>query len=101
MKRVELLEALALQGKTMRELSKLYSSIKLKNGNKPSADGVKVLRELHDVESEFDRTLNDLEGWWDKHLEISEEQKNELEEMMVSPEYANPVEITIGNVTFL
>ena len=70
MKRVELLEALFLQGKKMRDLQVLYISIRGKGiGGHDTAEGREVLEQIDVAEVHFDKMVMELDEWWEKHEE--------------------------------
>ncbi|HLO43893.1 MAG TPA: hypothetical protein VK175_06135 [Leadbetterella sp.] len=66
MKRVELLEALYLQGRLMRELQVYYFSLRKGAGRFPSPEARKVLADSKAAEMEFDRMVRELDEWWDE-----------------------------------
>lgn len=69
MKRVELLEALYLQGKLMRELQVRYFSLRKGGGRFSSPEAKKVLEQSKLEELKFDKMVKELDGWWEKHAE--------------------------------
>lgn len=74
MKRVELLEALYLQGKKMRELQVYYFSLRKGGGRFSSPEAKKVLEQSKLAELEFDKMVKELDEWWDASasLELTE-----------------------------
>lgn len=73
MKRVELLEALYLQGKKMRELQTYYFSLRKGGGRFSSPEAKKVLAQSKLEELQYDKMVKELDEWWDKHAESSSE----------------------------
>ena len=78
MKRVELLEALYLQGKKMRELQVYYFSLR-KGGGSPldfargdsSPEAKKVLAQSKLEELQYDKMVAELDEWWEKCEEFN------------------------------
>jgi hypothetical protein len=64
MKRVELLEALYLQGKKMRELQVYYFSLRKGGGRYSSPEAKKVLAQSKLEELQFDKMVKDLDEWY-------------------------------------
>lgn len=67
MKRVELLEALYLQGKKMRELQVYYFSLRKGGGRFRSPEAKKVLAQSKLEELQYDKMVKELDEWWEKH----------------------------------
>ncbi|MCP9763824.1 hypothetical protein [Lacihabitans soyangensis] len=81
MKRVELLEALYLQGRLMRELQVYYFSLRKGTGRFPSPEARKVLADSKAAEMEFDRMVRELDEWWDTSAPLSDPREGlELED---------------------
>lgn len=66
MKRVELLEALYLQGKKMRELQVYYFSLRKGGGRFSSPEAKKVLAQSKLEELQYDKMVAELDEWWEK-----------------------------------
>jgi hypothetical protein len=64
MKRVELLEALYLQGKKMRELQVYYFSLRKGGGRFSSPEAKKVLAQSKLEELQYDKMVKELDEWW-------------------------------------
>ena len=102
MKRVELLEALFLQGKKMRELQVYYFSLRKGGGRFSSPEAKKVLAQSKLEELQYDKMVKELDEWWDNPPTPEggadlDTFKNVLDEFMFSPENADPVKIAFLN----
>jgi hypothetical protein len=64
MKRIELLEALYLQGKKMRELQMYYFSLRKGGGRFSSPEAKKVLEQSKLEELQYDKMVKELDEWW-------------------------------------
>lgn len=76
MKRVELLEALYLQGKLMRELQVYYFSLRKGGGMFTSPEAKKVLAQSKLAELEYDKMAKELTEWWDASASLSNQDED-------------------------
>lgn len=75
MKRIELLEALFLQGKLMRELQQQIEASLLEKNSRSISERVGLAKESIKADAEFDRMLKELTEWWDDALVPAETEK--------------------------
>jgi hypothetical protein len=68
MKRIELLEALFLQGKLMRELQLQLEDFKSKTNSSYFSEMISLVNQSIEADAEFDRMLKELTEWWDEAL---------------------------------